>query len=153
MVLLSHFSQLHLCSTYNTPLLTGLTIAAAHVVKHQRNRYSLHEPEVLVSFSPGCRFHDSLLCHSAFSRARKASSMSVAFPSAGAAVIAGGVLLLLYIFYRAALPKPLPGIPYNKHAAASILGDISEMMNYVRRTKRIFVSRVTESIEDGLIWK
>ena len=30
---------------------------------------------------------------------------------------------ILYILYRAALPKPIHGIPYNKKAARSILGD------------------------------
>lgn len=62
-----------------------------------------------------------------------------------AAVIAGSFLLLLYLFYRRALPKPLPGIPYNQHAASRVLGDIPEMMSYVKRTKRIFVSPAAAS--------
>lgn len=49
-------------------------------------------------------------------------------------------IVVLYVAYRAVLPKPLPGIPYNRDAAKSILGDIPEMMRYVLRTKRIFVS-------------
>ncbi|KAL1615347.1 hypothetical protein SLS54_009128 [Diplodia seriata] len=64
--------------------------------------------------------------------------MDAVVPSAGAASIAGGLLLVLYLMYRAALPKPLPGIPYNKEAASKLLGDVPEMMGYVRRTKRIF---------------
>jgi hypothetical protein len=47
--------------------------------------------------------------------------------------------IALYIAYRAILPKPIPGIPYNKDAAGKLLGDIPEMMSYVMRTKRIFV--------------
>lgn len=50
-----------------------------------------------------------------------------------------GVLAVLYIGYRAALPKPLPGIPYDHDAAGKLFGDVPEMMSYVRRTKRIFV--------------
>lgn len=48
------------------------------------------------------------------------------------------LLAVIYIGYRAALPKPLPGIPYNHDAAAKIFGDVPEMMGYVKRTKRIF---------------
>ncbi|KAG8160032.1 hypothetical protein KVR01_010669 [Diaporthe batatas] len=48
------------------------------------------------------------------------------------------VLALLYVAYRAALPKPLPDIPYNRDAAGQLLGDVPEMMGYVKRTKRIF---------------
>lgn len=50
------------------------------------------------------------------------------------------ILAILYIGYRAALPKPLPGIPYNQDAAGKLFGDVPEMMGYVKRTKRIFVS-------------
>ncbi|KAF9630714.1 hypothetical protein BFW01_g1276 [Lasiodiplodia theobromae] len=64
--------------------------------------------------------------------------MSEEYPSAGATVIAGGVLLAFYMIYRAALPRPIPGIPHNKDAALKILGDIPEMMGHVKRTKRIF---------------
>lgn len=49
------------------------------------------------------------------------------------------VLAVVYIGYRAALPKPLPGIPYNQDAAGKLLGDVPEMMGYVKRTQRIFV--------------
>lgn len=49
------------------------------------------------------------------------------------------VLAVIYIGYRAALPKPLPGIPYDQDAARKLFGDVPEMMSYVRRTKRIFV--------------
>lgn len=50
------------------------------------------------------------------------------------------ILAILYIGYRAALPKPLPDIPYNQDAAGKLFGDVPEMMGYVKRTKRIFVS-------------
>ena len=39
---------------------------------------------------------------------------------------------LLYLLYRAALPHPIPGIPYNKDAARSILGDVPEFLKYVK---------------------
>lgn len=60
--------------------------------------------------------------------------------SSTVAVVASGALLILYLVYRAALPKPIPGIPYNKNAASKLFGDVPEMLAYVMRTKRMFVS-------------
>lgn len=37
------------------------------------------------------------------------------------------ILPLLYVLYQIILPKPIPGIPYNKHAAKSLFGDIPEI--------------------------
>lgn len=65
--------------------------------------------------------------------------MVAIFSSLGGTLVSGIVLLVLWVLYRAALPKPLDGIPYNKDAAGKILGDVPEMMSYVMRTKRIFV--------------
>lgn len=39
-----------------------------------------------------------------------------------------GVISILYLAYQWALPKPLPGIPYNKAAAKTILGDAAEII-------------------------
>ncbi|KZL85364.1 cytochrome p450 [Colletotrichum incanum] len=50
----------------------------------------------------------------------------------------GAVLLLAFVAYRALLPKPLKDIPYNKDAAGKLLGDVPEMMSYVKETTRIF---------------
>lgn len=54
-------------------------------------------------------------------------------------VVLGIISLCLCLAYRAILPKPIAGIPFNKDAAGRMLGDIPEMIAYVRRTKRIFV--------------
>ncbi|KAI5200906.1 cytochrome P450 [Aureobasidium subglaciale] len=42
-------------------------------------------------------------------------------------------LTLIYVLYRAVLPKPIPGIPYNKKAANSIFGDVPEWLNYIKQ--------------------
>lgn len=63
-------------------------------------------------------------------------------PSLGATLLVAVSAIGLYILYRAALPKPLEGIPYNKDAADKLFGDVPEMMGYVMRTKRIFVRTV-----------
>ncbi|KAM0546759.1 hypothetical protein ACHAPJ_010687 [Fusarium lateritium] len=36
----------------------------------------------------------------------------------------------LYLAYRAILPKPIAGIPYNRDAAGKLLGDVPEMIRY-----------------------
>lgn len=56
------------------------------------------------------------------------------------------LLAVIYIGYRAALPKPLPDIPYNHDAAGKLFGDVPEMMGYVKRTKRIFVRTWLQAI-------
>lgn len=40
------------------------------------------------------------------------------------------VLALLYALYRAALPKPFPGIPYHKDSARNVLGDIPSLIRF-----------------------
>lgn len=54
-------------------------------------------------------------------------------------LLAGGLFLVAYLAYRALLPKPLPGIPYNKDAATKLFGDVPEVMGYVKSTKQIYV--------------
>ncbi|KAK6853116.1 cytochrome P450 [Apiospora arundinis] len=59
------------------------------------------------------------------------ASLDLAYPfarlpfAASAAII--GVLSVLYLAYQWALPKPLPGIPYNQDAVKTILGDAVEI--------------------------
>ncbi|KAG9580951.1 cytochrome P450, partial [Aureobasidium melanogenum] len=57
-------------------------------------------------------------------------SLLVSFPT----LLALGALslTLLYLVYRAALHRPIPGIPYNKETAGTILGDLPEFLNYVK---------------------
>ncbi|KAM0213095.1 hypothetical protein ACHAPQ_010120 [Fusarium lateritium] len=47
-----------------------------------------------------------------------------------ALVLLGIISFALYLAYRAILPKPIAGIPYNKDAAGRMLGDIPEMIGY-----------------------
>ncbi|RYP46804.1 hypothetical protein DL768_007046 [Monosporascus sp. mg162] len=49
-----------------------------------------------------------------------------------ASTIVLGFLFLLYLAYHWALPKPLPGIPYNEDAPKTILGDGAEILR-IRR--------------------
>lgn len=53
------------------------------------------------------------------------------FAYAGAAVVA------LYLLYRWALPKPIPGIPYNPEAIRSLLGDVPSMVKHIGKTQEV----------------
>lgn len=57
-------------------------------------------------------------------------------PTAG--VIALIVTSLGYICYRAALPRPIPGIPYNKKSARRILGDAPDLFKYKAENGELF---------------
>ena len=60
---------------------------------------------------------------------------------------AGAVLILCYLLYRAALPRPIPGIPYHKASANSILGDIPAMMKHTNKTGQVFDWMVAQCVE------
>ena len=76
-------------------------------------------------------------------------TMTTGVFSSTVVLVASGALLVLYLAYRAALPRPIPGIPHNRDAASKLLGDVPEMLAYVRRTKRIFVSLPSKSSDIG----
>jgi hypothetical protein len=46
----------------------------------------------------------------------------------------------IWLLYNAILPRLILGIPHKGDAAKKVFGDVPEMMRYVLRTKRIFVS-------------
>ncbi|KAI1176834.1 cytochrome P450 [Nemania sp. FL0916] len=46
-------------------------------------------------------------------------------------------LVGLYFFYRWALPKPIPGIPYDKDARNNLFGNLPEIVSRLQSTRRI----------------
>lgn len=52
------------------------------------------------------------------------------------AYIAGGIVFL-YLAYWWALPKPIPGIPYNKTAIKLLLGDVGSMVKHISKTQEV----------------
>jgi hypothetical protein len=54
--------------------------------------------------------------------------------SASATAIAAAGLFVLYIVYKLALPKPLPGIPYNAESAKRLMGDVPDLIAEVSKT-------------------
>lgn len=47
--------------------------------------------------------------------------------------IAVGFAIILFFGYRWALPKPIPGIPYNEAAARSLFGDVPAMLEQLKK--------------------
>ncbi|KAJ0163687.1 hypothetical protein CTA2_2576 [Colletotrichum tanaceti] len=46
--------------------------------------------------------------------------------------------LVAYLPFRALLPRPLPGIPYNEAASRSVLGDMPEMVGHAEKTGELY---------------
>ncbi|CAG8981800.1 hypothetical protein HYALB_00004743 [Hymenoscyphus albidus] len=58
----------------------------------------------------------------------------------------GSGMVLLILFYRWALPKPIPGIPYNKKAANSIFGDVGALVEATSKTKEMFAWMMQQNV-------
>ena len=63
------------------------------------------------------------------------------------ALFVGSGIVFLIIIYRWALPKPIPGIPYNKEAAKSIFGDAGAMVEATSKTKEIFAWMMEQNVK------
>lgn len=50
------------------------------------------------------------------------------------AFLSAVALAVGYYIYRAALPKPIPGIPYNESSVNRVLGDAVDAIAYQKRT-------------------
>jgi len=62
------------------------------------------------------------------------------FPTLSSYHILIGFALALsgYVLYRAVLPKPIPGIPYNKQSTSRILGDLPELLKWQKGEGQLF---------------
>jgi hypothetical protein len=59
----------------------------------------------------------------------------------------GGISISLYLVYRWALPKLIPGIPYNKEALQTVFGDAGPMVAYTAKTKELYAWMVEQNIK------
>lgn len=92
---------------------------------------------------PTCHYHPTPIHHGKLPflllvTHQKPLNMSFSFFSFSTAAGLGVTFVLLTLLYRAALPKPIPGIPYNHASARSILGDIPSMMKWKKDTRETF---------------
>ena len=62
----------------------------------------------------------------------------IALPSPTVALIASVGIIAAYILYRAAFPKPIPGIPYNKEATKRLFGDIPSFTKWQIERPELF---------------
>ncbi|KAG8157457.1 hypothetical protein KVR01_012841 [Diaporthe batatas] len=64
--------------------------------------------------------------------------MSTAMPISGLGVVGALLLLGCLWLYRAALPKPIPGLPYKKGSEKRLLGDAPDIIEWQKETKEVF---------------
>ncbi|KAG8166735.1 hypothetical protein KVR01_002424 [Diaporthe batatas] len=67
------------------------------------------------------------------------SPATLTTPEATAVVIILSVSVAVLFLYQLSLPKPLPGIPYNKSSARSILGDLPEVAKFQKETRLFWI--------------
>jgi hypothetical protein len=58
-----------------------------------------------------------------------------------------GTTISLYLCYRWALPKPIPGIPYNKEATKSLFGDAGPMVRHTTKTQELYDWMTAQNIK------
>jgi len=51
-------------------------------------------------------------------------------------IVASVAATATYLLYQWALPKPIPGIPYDEHARKRLLGNLPDLLHLVRTTGR-----------------
>ncbi|UKZ80173.1 hypothetical protein TrVFT333_007930 [Trichoderma virens FT-333] len=71
---------------------------------------------------------------------------SIASPGSPA-LYAISTTVALYLVYRWLLPKPIPGIPFNKDAKSSLLGDIPSMVKHSMKTQELHDWIVAQNVK------
>jgi len=91
----------------------------------------------LILTSPTVKYQDNsaTLTIGTFKMTETMSIFGFSLPTLG--LLIGGLAVSFYIAYQKALPKPIPGIPYNKEVTSSILGDVVSMVKHVNKTKEL----------------
>ncbi|KAI0124990.1 cytochrome P450 [Xylariales sp. AK1849] len=59
----------------------------------------------------------------------------------------GVVIFAVYVVYRAALPRPIAGIPYHKNSTTRILGDAPAMVRHIQRCGTVFDWMTEQAVE------
>ncbi|EHK22059.1 uncharacterized protein TRIVIDRAFT_53637 [Trichoderma virens Gv29-8] len=62
-------------------------------------------------------------------------------------IVLSGTMLSLYLLYLWLLPKPIPGIPYNKEATSKLFGDIESMVKYTSETQELYQWIIEQNIK------
>lgn len=56
------------------------------------------------------------------------------------------LVLISYLLYQWALPKPLPGIPYNVDSARKIMGDIPDLLKGAGQPDKTYISYIQKQV-------
>ncbi|KAI1135157.1 cytochrome P450 [Hypoxylon sp. FL0543] len=76
------------------------------------------------------------------------SNLTSSYASSPSAGLVTGVLVIgIYLLYWWALPKPIPGIPYNKESARSLFGDVNSLVQHTKKTNRFYDWLVAQNIK------
>ncbi|KAK4504915.1 hypothetical protein PRZ48_002878 [Zasmidium cellare] len=71
----------------------------------------------------------------------------MAFSPQTLALLASILAIAGFLLYRAALPKPIPGIPYNEKSARSLFGDAPDLGKYHSKTHEV-ISFLTKRLQE-----
>lgn len=78
-------------------------------------------------------------------------SITSALPTA--ALFAGVLVTLGFLLYRAALPKPIPGIPYARYSINRPFGDVPDALKYHAKTSETiaFLASRCEELKSPIV--
>ncbi|CAL3971619.1 unnamed protein product [Diplocarpon coronariae] len=62
-------------------------------------------------------------------------------------LLLSSITTALYVLYRYLLPKPIPGIPYNKRAIKSLLGDVLPMLKHIGETQELYTWITAQNVK------
>ncbi|KAI0391300.1 cytochrome P450 [Xylariaceae sp. FL0594] len=75
-------------------------------------------------------------------------AFAIDHPSIAYTVVSALILSLsLFFLYRAALPRPLAGIPYNELSARNVFGDVPAMLSHIANEDGTFISYLVNTLE------
>lgn len=73
--------------------------------------------------------------------------LSLAASGTNAGLLVAVLILAACLLYRAALPKPIPGIPYHDASSKKLLGNVPALLAHIKKTEGNFVTYLTDLME------
>ncbi|GAB1204346.1 hypothetical protein APSETT445_002999 [Aspergillus pseudonomiae] len=73
--------------------------------------------------------------------------LSFAMPGTTASLLVAAIIVAVYALYRAALPKPIPGIPYDVASSHRLLGNVPAMLANIKKSEGTFITYVTDLMD------
>jgi hypothetical protein len=73
--------------------------------------------------------------------------LSFAMSGTATGLLVTAIILAVCALYRAALPKPIPGIPYHAASSRRLLGNVPAMLAHIKKSEGTFITYVTDLME------